>query len=153
VRGFTEALMVDFRVNAPHLSASVVLPGHIGTQIARNSMLQSGIDPKDVSDDYVLELRDTLAKRGIDVSGASDEDIRQLIALRVDMFENEAPTTAVEAATTILDGVREGEWRILVGDDADALDRLVRARPRDAYSDEFMAALREMGYFGGLIPS
>ena len=33
VRGFTEALITDFRVNAPHLRASVVMPGHIGTSI------------------------------------------------------------------------------------------------------------------------
>ena len=32
VRGFTEALMVDFRVNAPHLTAAVVMPGHVGTR-------------------------------------------------------------------------------------------------------------------------
>ena len=57
VRGFTEALMVDFRVNAPHLTASVVMPGHIGTHIARNSMLEFGLDPKDLRDDQVAEMR------------------------------------------------------------------------------------------------
>mgnify|MGYP003335014213 FL=1 len=31
VKGFTEALITDFRINAPHLRASVVMPGHIGT--------------------------------------------------------------------------------------------------------------------------
>ena len=30
----TEALITDFRINAPHLRASVVMPGHIGTSIA-----------------------------------------------------------------------------------------------------------------------
>ena len=38
VRGFTEALITDFRVNAPHLRASVVMPGHIGTSIVMNSV-------------------------------------------------------------------------------------------------------------------
>ena len=37
VKGFTEALVTDFRVNAPHLSASVVMPGHVGTSIVINS--------------------------------------------------------------------------------------------------------------------
>jgi len=31
VRGFTESLMVDFERNAPHLSAVLVLPGHVRT--------------------------------------------------------------------------------------------------------------------------
>ena len=36
----------------------------------------------------------------------------------IDWFRNTAPTTAAEAATIILDGVRAGQWRILVGEDA-----------------------------------
>ncbi|MFM8938665.1 MAG: SDR family oxidoreductase, partial [Phenylobacterium sp.] len=39
VKGFTEALINDFRNNAPHVKASVVMPGHIGTNIAINSIL------------------------------------------------------------------------------------------------------------------
>ena len=151
VRGFTEALMVDFRVNAPHLSASVVMPGHIGTLIARNSMLEFGRDPKDLSDDQVVEIRDVLERRGIDASGASDEDIRNLMALRIDMFENNAPTTAADAATIILDGVRAGDWRILIGEDAHALDAMLRDRPHDAYTEAFMDELAANGHFGGLI--
>ena len=34
VKGFTEALITDFRMNAPTMRASVVMPGHIGTDIA-----------------------------------------------------------------------------------------------------------------------
>jgi NAD(P)-dependent dehydrogenase (short-subunit alcohol dehydrogenase family) len=153
VRGFTEALMVDFRVNAPHLSASVVMPGHIGTAIARNSMLEFGRDPKDLSDQDVQELRQTIEQRGTDTSGASDEDIRNLMAMRVDMFENNAPTSAASAATVILDGVRNGQWRILIGDDAEVLDAMVRDRPEQAYTEEFMADLMADGHFGGLIQS
>jgi len=151
VRGFTEALMVDFRVNAPHLTASVVMPGHIGTHIARNSMLEFGRDPKDLRDDQVAEIREQLASRGIDVSGASDEDIRTLMALRVETFENDAPTSAGEAANVILDGVRTGQWRILIGPDAAVLDTMLRARPHDAYTDEFTAELTSNGHFTGLI--
>src|SRR6185369_8195313 len=33
VKGFTEALMTDLRLNAPHIKCSVVMPGHIGTSI------------------------------------------------------------------------------------------------------------------------
>jgi NAD(P)-dependent dehydrogenase (short-subunit alcohol dehydrogenase family) len=35
VKGFTEALIADLRVNAPHIKCSVVMPGQIGTSIAR----------------------------------------------------------------------------------------------------------------------
>ena len=37
VKGFTEALLEDFRLNAPHVGVSVVMPGHIGTEIVNNS--------------------------------------------------------------------------------------------------------------------
>ena len=33
VKGFTEALITDLRINAPHIKCSVVMPGHIGTSI------------------------------------------------------------------------------------------------------------------------
>jgi NAD(P)-dependent dehydrogenase (short-subunit alcohol dehydrogenase family) len=39
VKGFTEALIMDLQVNAPHVKASVVMPGHIGTNIVQSSML------------------------------------------------------------------------------------------------------------------
>src|SRR6202043_10449 len=37
VKGFSEALMTDLAVNAPHIKCSVVMPGHIGTDIVANS--------------------------------------------------------------------------------------------------------------------
>ena len=37
VKGFSEALVTDLRMNAPHVGVSVVMPGHIGTSIAINS--------------------------------------------------------------------------------------------------------------------
>lgn len=153
VRGFTEALTVDFRVNAPHLTVSVVMPGHIGTLIAHNSMVEFDRHPKTMTDEQVRDLRDLFDRRGIDVSGASDEDIRNVMQMRIDQFEHDAPTTAAEAAAIILNGVRTGEWRILVGPDAHAIDELLRARPLDAYTDEFTAELFSMGHFGGLIQS
>lgn len=151
VRGFTEALTVDFRVNAPHLTASVVMPGHIGTSIVRNSMILMGMDPKNMSDEAVAQMRQSLGSRGIDTSGASDEDIRTLAQMRAELFENAAPTTAAQAATIILDAVRANTWRVLVGEDAHDIDRLVRERPTEAYTDEFMDTLDALGHFGGLV--
>src|SRR3546814_707996 len=37
VKGFTEALLEDLRLNAPHVKAAVVMPGHNGTDIVINS--------------------------------------------------------------------------------------------------------------------
>jgi NAD(P)-dependent dehydrogenase (short-subunit alcohol dehydrogenase family) len=48
-------------------------------------------------------------------------------------FYDSAPLSAAGAATVILDGVRAGAWRILVGDDARRLDAYVRANPDDTY--------------------
>ena len=43
VKGFTEALITDLRLNAPHIKCSVVMPGHIGTSIVANSRkIQTG---------------------------------------------------------------------------------------------------------------
>ena len=47
--------------------------------------------------------------------------------------ERYAPTSPAEATKIILSGVLAGSWRILVGEDAKALDEAVRARPEAAY--------------------
>ena len=64
VKGFTEALIVDFRQNAPHLKASVVMPGHIGTSIVYNSGRYFGRDLKNLRDDQVAEVRTRFSGRG-----------------------------------------------------------------------------------------
>jgi NAD(P)-dependent dehydrogenase (short-subunit alcohol dehydrogenase family) len=65
-------------------------------------------------------------------------------------FRDSAPLSAADAATVILDGVRSGTWRILVGQDADGLDRYVRAFPEDAYDyDKLAEAAREAQGDGG----
>ena len=37
VKGFSEALITDLRINAPHIKCSVVMPGQIGTSIRANT--------------------------------------------------------------------------------------------------------------------
>lgn len=150
VKGFTEALITDLRLHAPHVHASVVMPGHIGTSIVHNSMREHGRNPKEMTEDQIAQLRQQISGQGIDLTGASDEDIRQGIQMQADMFRDTAPMSAAEAATVILEGVRAGEWRILVGDDAVALDEIVRDSPRDAYEPAFIERLQAAGAFGGL---
>jgi NAD(P)-dependent dehydrogenase (short-subunit alcohol dehydrogenase family) len=147
VKGFTEALITDLRVHAPHVKASVVMPGHIGTDIVINSSLYFGRNPKELTPEQLVDERRRLAKRGLDVSGASDDDLRIGLQMMAEGFRDMAPTSAAQAATIILDGVRAGEWRILVGDDAVGLDELVRAHPHEAYGEEFLPLLRERGLF------
>ena len=51
--------------------------------------------------------------------------------------------SAAEAATVILDGVKAERWRILVGKDAEILDRRVRAEPERAYDVDFFTSVAE----------
>ena len=115
VRGFTEALIEDLRSNAPQVRVAVVMPGHVGTDIIGNTLRAHGQDP-----DQML----------IDISND---------------FRDKAPLSAAEAVTVILDGVRSGAWRILVGQDAALIDERIRANPEAAYD---YAEL-----FRGLVPS
>jgi NAD(P)-dependent dehydrogenase (short-subunit alcohol dehydrogenase family) len=117
VKGLSEALIEDLRVNAPHVRVAVVMPGHVGTNIVANSMLAFGAAEADA----------LAANKG---------------------FHDTAPLRAAGAATIILDGVRSGAWRILVGVDAHYLDSYVRANPEDAYDYAKMAASAEAGQFG-----
>lgn len=145
VKGFTEALITDFRMNAPHLRASVVMPGHIGTSIAINSRRLLGSDPKEMTTEQLAQVRERLSRAGLDVSGASDEDLRLGIQAQGESFRDNAPMTAAQAAAVILDGVRKGTWRILVGTDAVVLDEMVRAHPEDAYLPDFMDRVHARG--------
>jgi NAD(P)-dependent dehydrogenase (short-subunit alcohol dehydrogenase family) len=138
VKGFTEALINDLRLNAPHVKCSVVMPGHIGTSIVANSRkMQSGTDSDHLSDDEIAQARLRLAAAGVDAKAMSDADVQAMADERARSFQEEAPMSAAGAAKIILDGVRAGRWRILVGDDAHRLDERVRQAPESAYDAEF----------------
>jgi NAD(P)-dependent dehydrogenase (short-subunit alcohol dehydrogenase family) len=143
VKGFTEALINDLRVNAPHIKCSVVMPGHIGTPIISNSRrILRGTDSDTMSPEEIAQVRARLAAGGMDLSQVSDADVEKLWFERARKFEEEAPMTAAAAATVILDGVKADRWRILVGDDAHAMDERVRQAPEQAY---------EIGFFEGFV--
>jgi NAD(P)-dependent dehydrogenase (short-subunit alcohol dehydrogenase family) len=138
VKGFTEALITDLRVNAPHIKCSVVMPGHVGTSIVSNSRkIQFATDSEVMNPEEITQARVRLAASGRDMSQVSDADMQRLAAERARQFLENAPMTAAAAAKVILDGVKAGRWRILVGDDAHRLDELVRQAPEDAYELEF----------------
>lgn len=136
VKGFTEALMNDLRLNAPHIKCSVVMPGHIGTSIVSNSRkVQNGSD--ELMPNEIVQTRQRLGGMGVDTAAMSDADIQQIALDRARKFHDDAPTSAAAAARIILDGVKAGQWRILVGDDAHELDRRVRQTPEKAYTADF----------------
>jgi NAD(P)-dependent dehydrogenase (short-subunit alcohol dehydrogenase family) len=95
VRGFTESLVVDFQRNAPHLSAVLVLAGHVRTRMP-----------------------------------APPRTWRRALG---SLFADYEPVSSSSAADTILRAVARGEWRVIVGDDAAAVDERVRADPWTAY--------------------
>jgi NAD(P)-dependent dehydrogenase (short-subunit alcohol dehydrogenase family) len=143
VKGFSEALMTDLRLNAPHVKCSVVMPGHIGTSIVSNSRtVLNGSDR--LNENEVALTRTRLIAAGVEGAAAmSDEEIQARGAERARTFREDAPTTAAQAAKIILDGVKADKWRILVGDDAQELDRRVRQNPEGAYTPEFYQSFAE----------
>ena len=142
VKGFTEALITDLRLHAPHIKCSVVMPGQIGTSIAANTRkIHSGNDTDSMDARQLASARARLGAMGRDVSAMSDEDVQKIVVERERRFRDEAPTTAAEAAAIILDGVKAERWRILVGKDAERIDELVRRSPERAYDVEFFESL------------
>jgi NAD(P)-dependent dehydrogenase (short-subunit alcohol dehydrogenase family) len=146
VKGFTEALINDLRLNAPHIKCSVVMPGHIGTSIVSNtSLVLNGTEQ--LSPAGLLQARQRLKGMGLAIDAMSDEQIQAIALDRARSFRDEAPTTAAQAAKIILDGVKAGEWRILVGDDAHKIDARVRQEPEQAYTPEFYTSFaKEVGW-------
>ena len=77
----------------------------------------------------------------------TDAQIRDLMLERARRFLEDAPMTAAQAATVILDGVKADQWRILVGHDAHLLDARVRAAPEKAYDIDFFESFAaEVGW-------
>jgi NAD(P)-dependent dehydrogenase (short-subunit alcohol dehydrogenase family) len=133
VKGFSEALIEDLRIHAPHVHVAVVMPGHIGTNIVTNSQRLHGREPAALGPADLATARAELLRRGAPVAEATDDTVRQLLEAAGTLFRDRAPLDAAGAASVILEGVRAGRWRILVGDDAVRLDEQVRARPDAAY--------------------
>ena len=144
VRGFSEALIHDFRFNAPHLKVSVVMPGQVGTEIITNSARILGRNrPADWTQEDIRDARtrwdisgrlDHSAMDDAQVRAAGEQEIRDMRALGL---------SPAEAAAIILKGVRNDEWRILIGTDAESLDALVRESPDTAYDPDFVVRWRE----------
>jgi NAD(P)-dependent dehydrogenase (short-subunit alcohol dehydrogenase family) len=121
VKGFTEALQTDLRLHAPHVRAILVMPGHIGTDIVLNSFKVHG------GSDAGMAAR--MAAAGVD----DPAQVAEMVQMMGSAFRDNAPVSAAEAATMMLDAVKDGRWRVLLGEDAKLLDEAVRANPETIY--------------------
>ena len=152
VRGFSEVLIEDLRVHAPQVRVAVAMPGHAGTDIIANSIRARGLpEPEHMSDAQVEELipRDTQAKlicAGVLAEDAATDGSAPDARAGERRLPGQGRCSARRGgATIILDGVRSGTWRILVGEDAKKIDVAVRAKPEAAYdyADLFSALARQ----------
>jgi short-subunit dehydrogenase len=99
VRGFSESLRHELQMADSPVKLSVVHPGGVATNIARNSRLGIGVTDN--------------ARR----------------SESIERFDNAARTTPTEAALRIIRGIENNEPRILIGFDAQFTDVLQRLRP------------------------
>src|SRR5581483_10191026 len=82
VKGFSEALIEDLRVNAPHVKVSVVMPGHIGTDIVVNSRRYLGNpEPDEMTDADLEPVRADMARRGLPVGDVPAAQLREMIKM------------------------------------------------------------------------
>lgn len=136
VRGFTEGLITDLRLHAPHITCSVVFPGHIGTNIARNTLrVLGGETPSDEAGRAALFER--AAGVGLDRATIEQIDLDAFLDKSQEDIDPPAVTSAADAARIMIDGVKNNQWRILVGPDTYKLDEAVRSDPDHIYDENW----------------
>ncbi len=101
VRGFTESLRQEVKLARAKMDVISVHPGGIKTNIAKNA-------------------------RMVTAGGAASEAEQKKFAA---VFDRIAKTTAEQAAQAIIDGIKKGQARILIGNDAKFLDKIQRFFP------------------------
>jgi short-subunit dehydrogenase len=99
VRGFSESLRHELQMAKSPVKLSVVHPGGVATNIARNSRTGTGMTDN--------------ARR----------------AQSIERFDAMAKTTPAAAALRIIAGIEKNQPRILIGNDARFMDLLQRFRP------------------------
>jgi short-subunit dehydrogenase len=104
VRGFSESLRHELQMADSPVKLSVVHPGGVATNIARNSRTGTGMTDN--------------ARR----------------AQTIERFDAVARTTPAAAALRIIEGIEKNAPRILIGNDARFMDLLQRFRPGTYWS-------------------
>jgi NAD(P)-dependent dehydrogenase (short-subunit alcohol dehydrogenase family) len=157
VRGFTEALQVDLRLNAPHIKAHLVMPGGVSSSIIINAV--KILDFPEIGDISAVDpatLRKQATHLSLPVDAMGDEQLRETIRqynegfLKYDeYFRRIFRLSPAQAASIILEGVRNEQWRILVGKDAKIIDQVARTDPEKIYEPGFM----EKNFKVSILPS
>jgi NADP-dependent 3-hydroxy acid dehydrogenase YdfG len=114
VRGFTESLALEMKMEKSNVEVYSVHPGHIGTNIAN-------IGAKNGKFDF-----DEDAEDGPNLFGAQAKTVEEAGQL----FKDKAPINANTAAKIILRNIKKKNKRILVGSDAHAYDLIQRIFPK-----------------------
>ena len=110
VKGFSEALIEDFRVNAPHVKVAVVMPGHIGTDIVINSRRDARRRRARRHDRRrARRVREAAwAGEACPSTAMTDDDLRAMMKMMGEV-PRQRPVTAARRRPIILDGVKAGE--------------------------------------------
>ena len=84
------------------------MPGHIGTSIVENSRkLVREKNADDPTDSEVELARELYLRAGLPLDNVPDEHIKQVMQQESDDFRDKALTSAEDAASIILEGVKE----------------------------------------------
>lgn len=139
VKGFTESLLVDSKINAQNVRPILVMLGQVSTNLPGNSATYLGFKkPLDMSEEELKAIQQTTVDpmRSMPIS-----EFR--IALQDSLFggNSKAPTTPEQAAQEIWDAIEREEWRVVIGPGAKLLDAAVRADPYSAYEEDFLSQL------------
>ena len=111
VKGFTEALITDLRINAPHIKCSVVMPGHIGTSIPLNTRkVQSGNQADAMDATQLAQARARFASMGRDAS-AMNRDGSRIVRLGYKDCQRNLGNSGWQGLAFALDPARHGERR------------------------------------------
>src|SRR5271154_3794560 len=93
---------------------------------ANTRKIHSGDRESDAIDAGGLaQERERFALLGRDVSQLSDDQLRNLVSELERRFRDGGLTSAAQAASIMLEGVKGNRWRILGGVDADKIDEMV----------------------------
>jgi NAD(P)-dependent dehydrogenase (short-subunit alcohol dehydrogenase family) len=139
VKGFTESLLVDSRVNAPHVRPILVMLGAVSTKLALHSQKYLGIKlPEDMTDHEIEMARERLVEP---MKSLPVDELRLALQVSIAGDNSNAPTTPIEAATSIVDAINGDDWRVVIGPGAKILDEGVRHDPGQAYEHDFFRNL------------
>ncbi len=104
VKGFSEALMEDLAVHAPHVKVSLVMPGHIGTRMVANTIRLTGeVQVDEALGDAFEQFAPTTSAQAAEIilDGVREERWRILVgedAKRLDELVREDPEGAYSDA-------------------------------------------------------